>query len=104
MQINSERRKAHTMSDRQTSREKQNQAWCYEIRLQGQLDAQWAEWFEGLSVTLEGDGSTLLSGRVIDQAALHGLLKKVCALGLPLLSVNRVEAAQWEQAGILKPI
>ena len=62
----------------------------YEIRLQGHLDARWGERFEGMSITLEENGNTLLSGPVADQSALHGLLKKVRDLGLPLLSVNRV--------------
>ena len=66
-------------------------AQYYEIRLKGHLDDRWAEWFEGLTITLEADGDTLLTGPVIDQAALHGLLKKVRDLGLPLLSVNTVE-------------
>jgi len=77
--------------DKQTSNDKHNPHQCYEIRLKGHLDDQWAEWFEGLTITLEEDGDTLLSGPVIDQAALHGLLKKIRDLGLPLLSVNSVE-------------
>jgi hypothetical protein len=64
----------------------------YQIRLQGHLSPQWADWFGGLAVTLEEDGDTLLTGPVVDQAALHGLLKKVRDLGMPLLSVNCVEA------------
>ena len=52
---------------------------------------RWADWFEGLTITLEADGDTLLTGPVVDQAALHGLLKKVRDLGLPLVSVNHVE-------------
>ena len=63
----------------------------YEIRLKGHLDDRWADWFEGLTITLEEDGDTLLTGPVVDQAALHGLLKKVRDLGLPLVSVNPVE-------------
>lgn len=63
----------------------------YEIRLRGHLDDRWAEWFDGLTITLEDDGDTLLSGPVIDQAALHGLLKKVRDSGMPLVSVNRVQ-------------
>lgn len=63
----------------------------YEIRIKGHLDERWAEWFEGMTIHLEGNGDTLLTGRVVDQAALHGLLKKVRDLGLPLLSVNSVE-------------
>jgi hypothetical protein len=79
------------MSDTQPLDEKHHQHQCYEIRLKGHLDDQWAEWFEGLSITLEDNGDTLLIGSVIDQAALHGLLKKVRDLGLPLISVSPVE-------------
>lgn len=63
----------------------------YEIRLNGHLDEQWSEWFMGLTVLLETDGNTLLRGTIVDQAALHGILKKVRDLGIPLLSVNFVE-------------
>lgn len=66
----------------------------YEIRLKGHMDREWTDWFEGLAITLEEDGNSLLSGPVIDQAALHGLLKKVRDLGLPLLSVNFVDSGQ----------
>ncbi len=66
-------------------------AKVYEIRLKGHLEARWVEWFDGLAITLEENGNTLLSGPVADQAALHGLLKKVRDLGLTLLSVNSVE-------------
>jgi hypothetical protein len=62
----------------------------YEIRLKGHLDDRWTEWFEGLAITLEENGDTLLTGPVVDQAALHGLLRKVRDLGLLLVSVNRV--------------
>ena len=79
------------MSDKQTFDEKHNQQQCYEIRLKGHLDDRWAEWFEGLTITLEEEGDTLLTGPIIDQAALHGLLKKVRALGLPLVSVSPLE-------------
>jgi hypothetical protein len=64
---------------------------CYEIRIAGHLSPQWGEWFEGLTITLEENGDTLLTGPVIDQAALHGLLKKVRDLGLPLVSVIPLE-------------
>lgn len=60
----------------------------YEIRLKGHLEARWAKWFDGLTITLEENGNTLLSGPLADQAALHGILKKVRNLGLTLLSVN----------------
>ncbi|MHB0857952.1 MAG: hypothetical protein ACYC5M_10315 [Anaerolineae bacterium] len=63
----------------------------YQIRIKGHLDSQWTDWFEGLTITLEEDGDTLLTGPVADQAALHGLLKKVRDLGMPLVSVNRVK-------------
>jgi hypothetical protein len=66
-------------------------AKVYEIRLKGHLEARWVKWFDGLTITLEEDGDTLLTGPVVDQAALYGLLKKVRDLGLPLLSVNSVE-------------
>ncbi|MBV9596047.1 MAG: hypothetical protein JOZ87_04245 [Chloroflexi bacterium] len=61
----------------------------YEIRIKGHLNARWADWFDGLTLTQESDGSTLLSGPVMDQAALHGLLGKVRDLGLPLIAVQR---------------
>lgn len=60
----------------------------YQIRLKGHLDRQWADWFEGLTITLADNGETLLTGPVIDQPALHGLLKKVRDLGIPLISIN----------------
>ncbi|MBE3067448.1 MAG: hypothetical protein IMZ73_08505 [Chloroflexi bacterium] len=63
----------------------------YEIRIKGHLDSHWTDWFEGLTITLEEDGNTLLTGPVIDQAALQGLLKKVRDLGMPLVSVSPVE-------------
>jgi hypothetical protein len=63
----------------------------YEIRLKGQLDARWVNWFDGMTITLDDNGDTLLNGPVVDQAALHGLLKKVRDLGMPLLSVNCVK-------------
>jgi hypothetical protein len=70
-----------------------DQARDYEIRLQGQLDSRWASWFDGLSLTRDGDGTTVLTGPVTDQSALHGLLHKVRDLGVPLLSVTPVTAA-----------
>jgi len=64
----------------------------YQIRLQGHLDHRWTDWFEGLTVTLESNGDTLLTGQVPDQAALYGLLRKVRDLGLPLISVNKINS------------
>jgi hypothetical protein len=66
----------------------------YQIRIKGHLGQQWTDWFEGLTITLEDNGDTLLSGKVVDQAALHGLLKKVRELGIPLISVNPVQPNQ----------
>jgi hypothetical protein len=62
----------------------------YQIRIQGHLGAQWTDWFGGLTITLEDNGETLLTGAVVDQAALHGLLRKVRDLGVPLISAIRV--------------
>ena len=64
------------MSDKQTFDERNRRPPCYEIRLKGHLDDRWADWFEGMTITLEEDGDTLLTGPLVDQAALHGLLKK----------------------------
>ena len=72
----------------------------YQISLQGHLSHQWTEWFEGLTITLEENGDTLLTGPVIDQAALHGLLKKVRDLGMPLVSVSPVEPGQADQPDV----
>jgi hypothetical protein len=68
-----------------------SQPVVYQIRIKGHLDSQSSDWFDGLTITLEEHGETLLTGLVIDQAALHGLLKKVRDLGLPLISVSPVE-------------
>ena len=72
----------------------------YQIRIKGHLGHQWTDWFEGLTITLEDNGETLLTGPVVDQAALHGLLKKVRDLGMPLLSVNCVEPGQADVADV----
>ena len=66
----------------------------YQIRIKGHLRHQWKDWFENANITLEEDGDTLLTLPVVDQAALHGLLKKVRDLGMPLLSVNRIVSNQ----------
>jgi hypothetical protein len=75
-------------------------AGLYEIRLKGHLNNRWADWFEGLTITLEDNGDTLLTGQVIDQAALHGLLKKVRDLGMPLVSVNPLKHGQSDQSDV----
>jgi hypothetical protein len=75
-----------------------DESGLYEIRLKGHLNNRWARWFEGLTITLEEDGDTLLTGPVIDQAALHGLLKKVRDLGMPLVSISPVEPGPADAA------
>jgi hypothetical protein len=77
-----------------------SQAVVYQIRIKGHLGREWTDWFEGLTITLEEDGDTLLTGPVIDQAALHGLLKKVRDLGIPLVSVGPVEPGQANQSNV----
>ncbi len=72
----------------------------YQIRLQGHLDAQWTSWFAGLTVTLAANGETVLTGPVVDQAALHGLLRKVRDLGMPLLSVVCIESDQGDARNV----
>jgi hypothetical protein len=66
----------------------------YQIRVKGTLDEMWSDWFDGFTLTLQGDHDTLLTGPVADQAALHGLLSKIRDIGLPLLSVERVESEE----------
>lgn len=66
----------------------------YQIRVRGHIGPQWTDWFEGLTIALEDNGDTLLSGPVVDQAALHGLLRKVRDLGMPMVSVIQVEPKQ----------
>jgi hypothetical protein len=72
----------------------------YQIRIKGHLGSQWRDWFEDLTITLEEDGDTLLTGPVMDQAALHGLLKKVRDLGMALVSVCPVEFGQTDKSDV----
>ena len=72
----------------------------YQIRIKSHLDSEWTDWFDGLTITLEDNGDTLLTGPVVDQAALHGLLKKVRDLGMPLVSVNPVETCPGHSQGV----
>ncbi len=72
----------------------------YQIRIKGHLGPQWAEWFEGLTITLVENGETLLTGPVVDQSALHGLLRRVRDLGLPLLAVTRVKPDQADASDV----
>ena len=84
------------MSNEINSESEKAQLMIYQIRIKGHLGCEWTDWFEGLAITLEDNGDTLLTGSVVDQAALHGLLRKVRDLGVPLLSVSRVEPGQAE--------
>ena len=77
-----------------------SQSMVYQIRIKGHLDPHWSEWFGGLTITLEEAGETLLTGSVVDQAALHGLLRKVRDLGMPLISVTRVEPGQVDASDV----
>ena len=76
------------------------QPLIYQIRIKGHLGREWTDWFEGLTITLEENGDTLLTGPVADQAALHGLLKKVRDVGMPLVSVNRGKPGQADVSDI----
>jgi hypothetical protein len=72
----------------------------YQIRIEGHLGNQWTDWFGGVNITLESNGNTLLICRGIDQAALHGLLKKVRDLGMPLISVNQIDPEQANRSDL----
>jgi hypothetical protein len=80
-----------------------DQPMVYQIRLKGHLGADWTDWFGGLTITLDENGETLITGPVGDQSALHGLLKKVRDLDLTLISINRVEPDQAD-ASAVKPL
>ena len=82
------------MSATHASTEDHHEPELYEIRLKGHLENRWAAWFEGLTITALDNGETLLTGPVVDQAALHGVLRKVRDLGIPLLSVTLVRSSQ----------
>ena len=82
------------MSNKRNPKSDLNTPAIYQIRIEGHLSSQWVGWFEGLTITLEDDGDMLLTGPVVDQAALYGLLRKVRDLGMPLLSVNRLIPGQ----------
>jgi hypothetical protein len=80
------------MSKKADAINESGQPLVYQIRLKGHLSYLWRDWFDGLTITLEDNGDTLLTGPVVDQAALHGLLKRIRDLGMPLLSLNPVKA------------
>lgn len=88
------------MSTTPATTEDHHEPGHYEIRIKGHLDNRWENWFEGLTVTLEDNGETRLTGPVMDQAALHGLLRKVRDLGMPLISVKRIEPGQTDMPDV----
>jgi hypothetical protein len=90
------------MSETNASTEHHYEPGFYEIRIKGHLVDRWADWFGGLTITLEDNGDTLLTGPVIDQAALFGLLRKVRDLGMPLISVICVEPGQADASDFKK--
>lgn len=85
-----DRKRRKIMADTLDLKTDPSHAMVYQIRVKGHLGSQWTDWFGGLTVTMEDNGETLLTGPVVDQAALHGLLKKVRDLGMPLVSVVSV--------------
>jgi hypothetical protein len=85
------------MSNEIHPKQDSGQSMVYQIRVKSHLRSDWTDWFEGLTITLEDKGDTLLTGPVVDQAALHGLLKKIRDLGMSLVSVNRVELGEMEE-------
>ena len=82
--------------------EHRNEPWLYELRIKGHLDDKWADWFEHMSFTHASDGTTILAGPLVDQAALYGLLRKVRDLGLPLIAVNLADPkhADWPYGNV----
>jgi hypothetical protein len=88
------------MSNDINSESDPGQPLVYQIRIKGQLGRDWTDWFGGLTLTALDNGETLLTGPVVDQAALHGLLRKVRDLGMPLLSVNRGKPGQADVSDI----
>jgi hypothetical protein len=93
-------KKDRVMSNEINSKIDPGQPTVYQIRIKGHLGRHWTDWFGGLTITALDNGETLLTGPVIDQAALHGVLKKVRDLGMPLLSVMRVKSGQADTSDI----
>jgi hypothetical protein len=91
------------MSEMRAPTGRRLEAGEYEIRLKGHLENRWAAWFDGMTLARDGDGTTVIRGSVVDQAALHGLLQRVRDVGLPLVSVTRVDADPPD-APIVEPL
>ena len=92
------------MSNEPITESDTSQPKVYQIRLKGHLGSQWSSWFEGLTITLEENGETIIAGPIVDQAALYGLLKKVRDLGLTLLSVNCVNQGRSNSTNGSPPV
>lgn len=88
------------MASERTPSPDPDQPLICQIRIAGHLGPHWSSWFEGLAITLEENGETLLTGLLVDQAALHGMIRKVRDLGIPLLSVVCVKAGQAETSDV----
>jgi hypothetical protein len=88
------------MTEPRRGRSDRPEAERYEIRLRGHLETRWAAWFDGMTLSHENDGSTILSGPIVDQAALHGLLQKVRDTGVPLVSVTHIDPDQPRAPGL----
>jgi hypothetical protein len=88
------------MSNEINSESDKAQPMVYQIRIKGHLGREWTDWFGGLTITLQDNGETLLTGPVVDQAALYGVLKKVRDVGMPLLSVNHVKPGQAQASDV----
>jgi hypothetical protein len=88
------------MSNERNPKTDPSQPMVYQIRIKGHLGSGWTDWFGGLSITLSDNEDTLLTGPVVDQAALHGLLRKVRDLGVPLISVIRVEPGHADASDV----
>ena len=73
----------------------------YRITIKGHLDSEWSDWFDGLTITMVHNGETMLTGPIVDQTALHGVLIKIRDLGLPLLSLTRIEPERGKESNLL---
>ena len=89
----------NVMANERSSNRDPSEPMVYQIRIMGHLGSEWSDWFEGLSITLQDNGETLLTGPVVDQAALHGLLRKVRDLGMVLISVICIQPGQADAIG-----
>ena len=88
------------MANKRNPTADRDEPMVYQIRIKGHLGRQWTDWFGGLAITLEENGDTLVTGPVVDQAALHGLLRKVRDLGVPLLSVIRLTPGDADASAV----